>query len=144
MRSIFIALIAISFLAAQCGSESTAEQQKAEADQKWEELMALHDEVMPEMGEVNRIKRTLRSMENIPEAMQAEVAQMITRLDKADESMMSWMASFGKYSNTDLPHDELMVAYKKEMEKGKEVEAAIYSSIEDGNTLLEKLKKEEE
>lgn len=145
MRFLLLTIMAVSFLAAQCGDSAakTVEQQKVEADKKWDELMALHDGVMPQMGEVNRIKRTLRSMENIPATMQTEVDQMIERLDKSDEGMMSWMASFGKYSNSDLPHEELMAAYEKEMEKGKAVEETIYSSIKDGNALLAKLKGQE-
>ncbi len=144
MKFLFIAFIALSLMATNCASpnKNTEAAQKALAEERWEEMMALHDNVMPKMSEINKISRELKKMENIPVELQAEVQNMLTTLDKADEGMMNWMAGFSKYNTNTYSHEDLMKAYDQEMEAGKAVEEAILGSIEKGNELLKKLKGE--
>jgi hypothetical protein len=144
MKFLFIAFIALSLMVTNCGSpnKNSEAAQKALAEERWEEMMALHDNVMPKMSEINKISRELKKMENIPAELKAEVQDMLTTLDKADEGMMSWMAGFSKYNSNTYSHEDLMKAYDQEMEAGKAVEQTILSSIEKGNELLKKLKGE--
>lgn len=49
--------------------------------------MAVHDEVMPRLGEMMRMQRSLAGADLPP----AQAAFAKTRLERADEAMMAWM-----------------------------------------------------
>ena len=64
----------------------------------YNEVMGIHDEVMPKMNDLHKIKTGLREKvannPNMPEAEKLETKAMIAKLDSAGESMMVWMREF--------------------------------------------------
>ena len=73
--------------------------EKISPNQKlFNEVMDIHDEVMPKMNDIHKIKTGLREkMANnpdMPEEEKKETNAMIARLDSAGESMMAWMREF--------------------------------------------------
>src|SRR5262245_34128266 len=64
----------------------------------YEEVMKIHDKVMPKMEDIYKLKRELqKKIEDTP-AMAAEkkkeLEALIAKLDSADHSMMTWMHEF--------------------------------------------------
>jgi uncharacterized lipoprotein YehR (DUF1307 family) len=72
--------------------------QKEKEKSLYDEVMDIHDEVMPKMEDIYKIKKSLQdSIANTPD-MAAETKtkfeQRILQLDSASNSMMVWMREF--------------------------------------------------
>ncbi|MFZ1703596.1 MAG: hypothetical protein WAT79_04580 [Saprospiraceae bacterium] len=64
------------------------------ANPLYNEVMAIHDEVMPQMGPMNKLKKKLKTLkEENPESKDV-ILSTIVLLENADEGMMDWMANF--------------------------------------------------
>ena len=62
---------------------------------------------------------------------------LIKNLDVADESMMSWMADFGKFRSMNKAKDEEKITYlNKEKEKISEVSKMMKQAITEGTNYL--------
>jgi hypothetical protein len=107
MKSIHLVLfLSMLALASACQkSESThadghSDHQEAEGgNQKlYEEVMEVHDEVMPKMNDIYKLKEELKKqIANAPDmavAKKKEIETIIIQLDSASESMMVWMRNF--------------------------------------------------
>lgn len=65
----------------------------------YDEVMAIHDEVMPKMNDIHKFKRALKSemdstTTDLTEARKAEIESALIKLDSASEGMMVWMRQF--------------------------------------------------
>ena len=98
-----------------------------------DEIMVVHDEVMPEMSTIHRIKKRLRKFDDDGNL---EVKTMIQRLDDADEAMMSWMADYKRPKGADSLS---MIYLHNEKDKISEVSRLMKSAIKDGNELAGRL-----
>ena len=60
------------------------------------EVMAIHDEVMPKMGDLHVAKKSLRKLivDTNTDSLNTIILDLITDLDNADEGMMSWMHDY--------------------------------------------------
>lgn len=109
------------------------------------EVMAIHDEVMPEMSTINRISRELRAyLENQPdlaEDKKAAIEETVTALEQADESMMDWMAAYGGLTREmkEMEHEAIMKALETEKEKITKVRDQMRASIKAGEQLLSEI-----
>ncbi len=82
------------------GSCTNAEQKQLEQLQN--EVLAVHDDVMPHMGTVNELKTSLVEKNEMLKASEdsSQIDQvilndmLITKLDQAHEGMMAWMRQF--------------------------------------------------
>jgi len=115
----------------------------------YDQMMAVHDEVMPRMGELNRISRSLKEYrENHPEmtdAIRQRIEQAIEQLEAADEGMMSWMGTDRKpetLRGKDMEHQAIMDYLKKEEAAIRQVKQDMEQSMENGRQLLEQLNPE--
>ncbi|MEZ4983421.1 MAG: hypothetical protein R2795_00015 [Saprospiraceae bacterium] len=83
IKHIIFSLAFISFFSA-CGQtgNKTATPPK-DLTTLWEEMMVVHDEVMPKMSDITRLKKQLRGDS-------ANLA-LITQLTKAEDGMWDWM-----------------------------------------------------
>src|SRR6185436_10849570 len=89
----------------------------------YDQVMDLHDEVMPKMGNIQSIKRDIEDqIKNTPgmtAEQKAEFQRMISKLDSADRLMMDWMHQFSPPDSLD---EESQRAYlETQMEKIKKV-----------------------
>ncbi len=121
-------LIAILFTF--CGPD-----QKAIQKARFDEVMAVHDEVMPKMGMIRKLKGALQASADsliTADSLSAEAQEFlgaVAELEAANESMMGWMRSFAQPEEGTV-HEEVLKFYEGEMEKVKAVREKMIGAIE--------------
>lgn len=121
MRQITFMSLALVMIAVACKQEVS----NPELKQMYDEVMEIHDEVMPKMRDIHRAKRSLRNSvegENVP-----EVDSLIHLLETADESMMDWMAQFKKPPNDDI--EAAKSYYRDQMQKMIQVKEDMLNAL---------------
>ena len=78
-------LLFITFLAA-CKKDFASPQVK----QAYEEVMRIHDEVMPETETIHKLQKRLKKEHSGKE----DAKELINRLERSDDGMMEWMGDF--------------------------------------------------
>ena len=72
-----------------------SEEQIQAQEQAWDKVMALHDEVMPKMGDIHKLTKTLKEQweknEKLDAATKDDISIAIQELETADEGMWDWM-----------------------------------------------------
>lgn len=129
MKRILIFLCLISLISS-CREKSTLEQ----------EVIAVHDEVMPKLGELNKDRRNLQDIlkSTTDENVKTELLNAITALEKADDGMMEWM------SDWKVPSDpvEQQSYLEKEMSRIAKVKTDMIESMKNAKLLKEKYNKQ--
>ncbi|MER3319747.1 MAG: hypothetical protein RIB79_15750 [Allomuricauda sp.] len=140
MKKLFSILICtVFFLSFSCKEGKKA----PEGSSQMEEVMAIHDEVMPKMGTIGKLVGDLKAKVDTTEMGQKyEVA--MKDLQDANTAMMDWMKDFGDRFN----HEEILEGKElteekqqwlnEEEEKVKEVKEKINGSIARAEALLAK------
>lgn len=111
-----------------------------EVEKRYEEVMAIHDEVMPRMSDIHRLKKRLSKVDT---AQLTDMSPNILldhslKLEKADNAMMDWMANFKK-PKKDMPED-IAIAYLYEEKKAiTAVRDLMLESIKEAEALLAKV-----
>lgn len=125
MKKLLIFICLVSLFSA-CREKSTLEQ----------EVIAVHDEVMPKLGELNKDRRNLQDIlkNTTDENVKAELLQAITALEKADDGMMDWMADWKVPSNV----EEQKPYLEKEIIRIKKVKTDMLESMKNAKILKEK------
>jgi regulator of replication initiation timing len=99
----------------------------------YDQVMDIHDEVMPRMGEIQRLKRELtEKIENSPDMVieqKQELERVISNLDSASHEMMDWMHKF-KPEKDSVDQEKAREYLEVEMEKIKKVRELMNESIE--------------
>jgi hypothetical protein len=104
--------------------------------------MAIHDDVMPKMGELStlagQLKQIIATDSTLTETERTKIESAITRMALAEEGMMDWMATFrqpemlrGKMEN-----EAILQYLEAEKQKINDVSVQIRSGIEDGKQLI--------
>jgi hypothetical protein len=158
MKKIILLLgISSFFFLTACNNEGQAdkaadtekEKQEQVSQDKWDvaykEVMGIHDEVMPRMGEINRLKRTIQEkLETGQGKMGTELEKTmntaVAKLEAADSLMMAWMATFNdgyKKVKKKAQDQEVMEYLEKEKEKITIVKDRMLESIRLGKVLTE-------
>ena len=86
-----------------CGNKKVS----PEVSALYEQVMEVHDNVMPEISTIHKLKKKLKK--NFKSDSLAIV--LIGKLDNADESMMSWMSEFGEYKKIKSSDDQILMDY---------------------------------
>ena len=129
-------LLAITFitLILSCNEDKENTQMK--------EVMTVHDEVMPKMGQLGQMVGKLKAMENDSTEMGRQYQNAREDLQEANGAMMDWMQNFGnRFTPDEILNGAELSAEKKrwldeEEEKVKELQGQIDSSIEKAEKLL--------
>tara|TARA_R110000737_G_scaffold309779_1_gene318215 strand:- start:691 stop:1074 length:384 start_codon:yes stop_codon:yes gene_type:complete len=102
------------------------------------EVMNVHDEVMPKLGELNKDKKKLQTIlaNSTDESVKTTLQEAITSLEKADEGMMDWMAEYKLPS--DISSQEVYL--KNEMMRITKVKTDMLQSMSNAKLLQEKYK----
>ncbi len=136
----FLLLFFAVFFVIACNNG--AKQQEAQ-EKVWSELMAVHDEVMPKMGEVNRLAQELAAKAAALDSTQMDSKNAllagVQALEQADEAMMTWMSEVqnpDKMKEAGKTHEEIMAYLSGEKGKIEKVKEAILSSLQQGEALL--------
>jgi len=101
--------------------------------------MAVHDEVMPEMGTIHRLRKQIgaKILGGVPKQEDKEaMIKMVKTLDAADEGMMSWMAEF-KMPKQESEAKQLEYL-KSEQTKIDKVSKDMFEAIEEAQKMLGK------
>jgi regulator of replication initiation timing len=99
----------------------------------YDQVMAVHDEVMPKTGEIYQLKKELQEKvaksPDLAVEKKKQLDQIITELDSADHLMMDWMHKFDPLP--DSVNQEAAREYlENEMEKIKKVRELINGTIQ--------------
>ena len=134
-NSVFVAIALFSCLFA-CSSQSK------ENEKLHEEVIAIHDEVMPEMGKVKSLQTNL--LKNVNELMMEDslthsekIQTLITtasELDEAYENMFVWMRQF-KTDYESMTTEDANTYLKQQKELVGKVNADIKEAIAKGEAL---------
>ena len=103
----------------------------------YDEVMKIHNEVMPKMDDILKIETSLRTKlaeTNIVDGKKQEIEAGIAKLDSADRSMMNWMHNFNPPPDS-LGEERAREYLETEMEKIKEVREDVNEAIEKGKSL---------
>lgn len=155
MRSLFLFISVLSTLLFLTGCSNSFEEQKVLFD----EVMVLHDEVMPEMQTIYDLKKQLdikltqmgQDSSRLDSSLFIQIIQNKRSLEIADDAMMTWMREFAdkmappgedKYQpylkKKGITHDEYLEFLQAEKSKIAEVQHAMESSIQHARQLLDK------
>jgi hypothetical protein len=96
-----------------------------------EEVMKVHDEVMPKMNDIYKLKEGLKkklSEPGVTDDKKKEIEQTITQLDSANDGMMVWMRAFNPQPDS-LDEEKTREYLENEMEKVKKVQDNIQQAI---------------
>ncbi len=106
---------------------------ETEQNQLYKEVMAIHDQVMPEITTIHNLKKDLKAIEK-PETKDI-ILQQVKELNDADEAMMTWMAAFKVPE--DKTQEEAYLLLEKE--KIKQVSDLMYASMDRAKKLIDSL-----
>lgn len=147
-------LLSMSLFLAACGDGGSAEQNGEELaaaseqmqDSLWQQMMNVHDEVMPQMGEMNRVSQDLKAKaaELEDEAQSEPIEEVAESLDQAHEGMMEWMSNLQPLDKVraEMGTDEVNSYLKAETEKIAKVKEDMMTSLAKGKAVLAELEAE--
>ncbi|MFS4468772.1 hypothetical protein [Maribacter sp. 2210JD10-5] len=133
---LFFSIIAMLFIS--CKEET---KKVKEGPSQMEQVMAIHDEVMPKMGKVGKLVGKLKPMADSL-GLESPQGKAMLDLQNANKAMMDWMHGFGDRFDSEeiLEGKELTEEKKKwlneEEEKVQRVKEKINSSIAQAEALL--------
>ena len=136
IKSVFarIGLCSALLFSVACNSDDKAAESKIN-----QEIMVVHDDVMPKMGEINRLKRQLNTYkDNVPDdnaELKDSLINAILMLAKMEDNMNDWMGNY-KYPNPDAPHADMMKYLTGQRDTVKQLGNDIYMTLAIGKGLL--------
>ncbi len=99
----------------------------------YDEVIRIHDEVMPEISTINKLRRKIKKQESQDSISQS----LITRLQQADDGMMDWMSDFQVYkSYKDSTKESKLKYLESEKIKITKVSDDMYASIKSAKEFL--------
>jgi len=127
-----------------CGQKSEHDQHDHGHDMEeggnqalYDEVMKVHDEVMPKMNDIYKLKEELKDqIANTPgmvEEKKKEIEGMIVKLDSASEGMMVWMRNFNPLPDS-LGEEQAKEYLENEMEKIKQVRESVKEALEEASS----------
>ena len=118
---------------------------KEENDSKqMNQVMAVHDEVMPKMGQLGKLVGELKEKENDSTDIGKSYKEARMELQDANQTMMDWMQNFGKrFTPDEILNGAALSDQKKqwlneEEEKAKAMRDKVNSSIANAENVLGK------
>ena len=132
MAALFVcALVAFTI---GCNNQHKESESKLNRD-----IMAVHEDVMPKMAEVNRLKRQLSQFKDATPDENAEMKDSlintILMLSKMEDNMSDWMDNY-KYPNPDVTHEQMLTYLSGQRDTVKHLSDDIYMSIAIANGFL--------
>lgn len=139
MRATFIILLALlAFITMNCSNPSREGHASGDADSVsanqvlYDQVMDIHDEVMPKMEDIYTLKKKLQDqIQSTPTLTSEERQQLekrIANLDSVGNMMMDWMHQFSPLPDS-LGQEEAREYLESEMEKIRKVREAMLGII---------------
>lgn len=142
MKKIWMAVAAVGLLLALAWWTKQKLEEKTQNDLR-AELMTVHDEVMPKMGELTmlagRVKEMLRDS-SMGAEVRTELESLLVRMESAEEGMMDWMAAFKQPEalRSSMDHPAIMTYLQQEKTTISQVASHINEGIEQGKYWVDK------
>jgi len=98
----------------------------------YDQVMKIHDEVMPKMNDLYKAKTSLQTrlkLPGLPESERDAVKQSITSIDSASEGMMVWMRQFEPIPDSE-GEEKARVYLEGELVKVKKVRENILKALQ--------------
>lgn len=99
----------------------------------YDQVMDVHDEVMPKMDEIMKLKRELQDkIANSPDMVlerKEQLEKVISNLDSASASMMNWMHEFNPLPDS-VDQERAREYLESEMERIRKVKVLTLESID--------------
>lgn len=138
---LFFLLFVLSFGACNKPTEHThnhdAPTEEGPNQVLYDQVMDIHDDVMPKMDEIMKLKRQLQeqiaSSPDMVAERKAELEQMISNLDSASQAMMNWMHEFNPLPDT-VDQEKAREYLESEMERIRKVKTLMLETIEHAKT----------
>lgn len=100
----FLFLLALAAGFTACGQKGgNAKAPAADIVAMWDQMMVVHDAVMPKMSDISRLKKQLRA--------DSANLDLITKLTKAEDGMWAWMHELTPLSKLEEQPTEAAVQY---------------------------------
>jgi len=143
MKTLILAICTAVFLAGACKTKSADENsghnpEAADAVEDspnialYNEVMKIHDEVMPKIEDIYRKKEALKDKiaktPNMPESQKKAIDATIAKLDSANDSMMDWMHDFSPLPDS-VGQDKAREYLENEMLRIKKVRENILNAL---------------
>lgn len=100
----------------------------------YDEVMKVHDEVMPKMDDIYKLKEQLKKQLEATPAMvdekKRELENIIVQLDSASEGMMVWMRNFNPIPDS-LGEEKARKYLEEQKEKVNKVKEDMLQAIEE-------------
>jgi hypothetical protein len=137
MKKLFV-LVLITATAVACKPKSEDKVEASEAletspnEALYNEVMKVHDEVMPKMNDVYKYQQQLKEKlkaPNLSAKNKEEINAVLSRLDSAGNGMMVWMRQFDPIPDS-LGEEKARIYLEGEMEKVKRVREDIVQALE--------------
>ena len=140
MKQSYIAFLLVLILAA-CGNKGNHKGHDEGEDAStgnpnealYDEVMDIHDDVMPKMEDLYKLKQNLQtkldSASDIASEKKEELKKRIAHLDSVSNLMMDWMHKFDPLPDS-ADQEEAREYLESEMEKIKKVKDAMLEAIE--------------
>ena len=137
-RAVLIACVAL--VMAACSNPKLEK-----IDQLKKEAIAVHDEVMPRMGEIHDLQLKLKALRKnytsdttqMAQEVDAQLRDKAEELEIANEAMMDWMAEYVVDFEKTALEDSAVVYYTKQISAIEDVKLKMNESIEDAEKYLE-------
>lgn len=130
---IFFLALSITLIFASCERKGNVE--------LYNEVMAIHDEVMPKMNDIHRYKKEfqkeLADTINTNETRRAELQSIIEKLDAAGDGMMVWMRQFEPVPDSE-GEDKAREYLESEKKKVSKVKDDMNAALDNARKLSEK------
>lgn len=153
MKSLFGILLGLCLLACNAATEpeeTTSDspftpEELSTQQQAWDEVMEIHDEVMPKMGAIHQATKKLKEQwENNAEldsGLKDEISIAIEKLETADEAMWEWMHQLRQLDKLRAAesHDAIMTYLAQQKTSMTKVRQQMLNSLESADSLITRI-----
>ena len=137
MKHLFYFLtLSIIVINTSCGSKTEHTHQEASTnDALYDEVMKIHDEVMPKMNDLYKMKEALKKQlsetPDLSDDKRKELETEIAKLEEASKSMMVWMREFNPPADS-LGEEVVRQYLEGQLEAVKKVKESIQQVLPEG------------
>lgn len=118
-------------------AESTPSEEEQLEKKRWDEVMVIHDDVMPKMGDIAKAQKKLRALSVEP--VDSVILQQLAELETAEEAMWAWMHELKPAPEREaMAHSDYLKYLDEEEEKISEVRDMMLTSISNAESLIAK------
>lgn len=141
--NMFLLILFLLWLAACKEKSSDASGHDTNLEHYEDEVMKVHDDVMPKMSDIQRLSMKLRDIKSkagiTPEGEPVVIVGLdstLHALRTAEQGMMDWMKNYGD-RKAQVPEDLLQTFYERELKRITQVKTDMLNSIDQANAWLE-------